>query len=339
MTPNEEILDRLVRHLHYLERYKAAEVRRIVTILNRADRDLAKLIEERLATIGRGADLSKAETDRLNALLASIRSNRDELAASLTEEARQELNRFAEHEAEFKLAAIESAAAVELTKPSLSKLHAVVTARPFQGRFLREWYQDLADKQRKAVSSAIRMGVIEGQTTEQIVRRIRGTKAQQYADGIMQTGRRETAAVVRTAIAHVANAASETLYAENAELIQGVQWVSVLDSRTTTLCASRDGKIFPIDKGPRPPAHWNCRSTTIPYLGVMEGSRASQFGAVPRETTYENWLRRQPSGFQDDVLGKGRAKLFREGRALDSFVDPTGREYTLDQLRAADTRN
>jgi len=42
-------------------------------------------------------------------------------------------------------------------------------------------------------------------------------------------------------------------------------WVSVLDSGTTDICRSLDAKTFEVGKGPKPPMHVRCRSTTAPY--------------------------------------------------------------------------
>jgi hypothetical protein len=109
----------------------------------------------------------------------------------------------------------------------------------------------------------------------------------------------------------------------------------------------------PLDKGPRPPAHPNCRSITTPVLKSWEelakpgalkpgrgaadidrlfqknlakqgfsadeisrikrNTRASMNGQVPSDLTYSDWLGRQPQGFQDEVLGPTRGQLFREG--------------------------
>lgn len=56
-------------------------------------------------------------------------------------------------------------------------------------------------------------------------------------------------------------------------------------------------------------------------------------GQVPSTTTYSQWLRTQTIEFQEDVLGKAKAKLFREGGLpLDKFVDVNGKELSLAQL-------
>ena len=62
---------------------------------------------------------------------------------------------------------------------------------------------------------------------------------------------------------------------------------------------------------------------------------SANIGQVPADTDYDTWLRRQPAGFQDDVLGKTRGALFRRGGLKqDQFVDFNGDTLTLDELRA-----
>jgi len=57
-------------------------------------------------------------------------------------------------------------------------------------------------------------------------------------------------------------------------------------------------------------------------------------GSTPSNVTYQDWIKRQPAKFQDEVLGPTRARLFREGGVpLDKFVDASGKQYNLDQLR------
>ncbi len=59
-------------------------------------------------------------------------------------------------------------------------------------------------------------------------------------------------------------------------------------------------------------------------------------GRAPAKTTYQEFLGRQTTEFQDDVLGVTRGKLFRNGGlTLDKFVDQSGKLFTLDQLAAA----
>jgi SPP1 gp7 family putative phage head morphogenesis protein len=174
---------------------------------------------------------------------------------------------------------------------------------------------------------------------------LRGTATANYQNGILQISRRSAEAMTRTAVAAVSQQARSLLYAANAEVITKVQWVSTLDLRTTPICRARDGKVFPVDSGPRPPAHVNCRSTIVPVvkswreLGIdadelPPATRASMSGQVPETLTYGEWLRGLPAAQQDEVLGKAKGQLFRAGGlTVDRFVDATGHAYTLDELK------
>jgi len=53
------------------------------------------------------------------------------------------------------------------------------------------------------------------------------------------------------------------------------------------------------------------------HTGATRFSRGADGDAkyVPADMTYYEWLKTQPKEFQDDVLGKTRGKLFREGVA------------------------
>lgn len=56
-------------------------------------------------------------------------------------------------------------------------------------------------------------------------------------------------------------------------------------------------------------------------------------GTTPGPISYQEFLQRQPVWFQEDVLGKTKAQLFRKGGlTLDRFVDQRGKELTLGQL-------
>lgn len=57
-------------------------------------------------------------------------------------------------------------------------------------------------------------------------------------------------------------------------------------------------------------------------------------GQVPETQTYQTWLKKQSFEFQNDVLGKSRAEMFRNDMPLDRFVDDSGKTYTLAELKA-----
>lgn len=337
MSVNDDILEKMLRHAIYTERYKAGVVREIIALLNASDSPLIDEIAARLSRIeGRGYNLTQVEKKRLESLLKVVSSQRSAVQDDIVKALTGELKDFAAYEAEYQAVTF-SNEGVSSKIPSKSALNAVVTQQSFQGRTLSDWMANNKQTDILRIQDAITKGIVEGQTTDQIVRRIRGTRAARYQDGILEISRRDAQSVVLTSIAHTQARAKMEFYEANSDIVQGVQYVAVLDSRTTTLCASRDGKVYPLDKAPPIPAHWRCRSAYVPYLGVEGGNRASQFGQVPAKTTYEEFLRKQSHEFQDSVLGKGKADLFRKGLKLERFVDKSGEAYTLKQLKARET--
>lgn len=316
MTPAEELRDKTVAHQIGLLRVSNGTVRRMLGVLVRTEADIVQQL--------RALDPDEPVRRRLNEQLEAVRQLYREAYATLYEDFRGELADLAEYEARFIGRQFRQTIGVAFNVPTRAVVVAAANARPFQGRFLREWMDGLAEDSAKRVRDAVRIGFIEGESVSQVVRRIRGTRSANYRDGILEISRRATERIVRTAITHTAARAREAAFAANRDLIEGVQWVSVLDSRTSMICAGRDGEVYPVGKGPRPPAHPNCRSQ---ITAVVEGF------PPPDGTTYEDWLRRQPVEMQNEVLGVTRAREWRAGRIdLDRFTDRKGRAWTLEEL-------
>ncbi len=187
------------------------------------------------------------------------------------------------------------------------------------------------------IKRIINDGVITGDTTPQISRRV---------SELMQTKqRREVDTLVRTVLNHTANQARSDLYDANEDILDGYIWVSTLDVRTSHVCQARDLKEFQ-KGGPLPPAHWKCRSTTIPNvkseftLVKLSGVRSQRGSSGARTTdskvSYGQWLKKQSTGFQDQALGPERAGLFRSGKIkIEQFVDMQGNTLSLESLKAS----
>ena len=338
MSVNDDILDALTDHAVRIEGLSNAQVRKTVALLKQIETD----VTERLLTAG--TDLSRA---RLETLLTEVQRIVASVTTSATGQLKIDLDALAVYEAQYQDDLFKDVLPVkwQTVVPAPYQILAGVNARPFQGRLLSEWFSDLDATTFKSLRDAIRVGYVEGRTTDQIVRLIRGTKAQGYKDGIAEITRRHAETTVRTAIAHTTNYSAQLYYEANDDLVKGVQWVSTLDARTSVICRGLDGKLFPLRKGPRPPAHPACRSKVTPItkswreLGINlddapPGTRASMDGQVAADLTYSDWLRKRPVDFQESILGKTKAALFRDGGlTLDRFVSPAGHELTLDQLK------
>jgi len=344
-SANEELRAAAVRHAVYLSRFQSGAAAKIIATLDAADKDIIKQIARRGS--------SDRFTDRrLKALLVSIKRIIDESHVAFSAAMRKELRALASYEVGYQAKTIIGAAGFDpgIVRPSLATVYSAALSKPLQGRILNDWSRALPVDKARAVEAAIRMGIVEGESLQQIVQRVRGTKSAGYKDGVLAIHRRHASAVVKTATNHVTTVARDHLYQSNLDVVKEWQFVATLDTRTTEECASLDGKTFKVGSGPQPPRHFNCRSTTTPVLKSWKelgipaeelppGTRASMNGQVPATMTYQSWLKGQPASVQREVLGANRYKLFSQGGLqLDRFVDSTGRKYTLVELARRESK-
>lgn len=363
---NERMLDATIGHAVDLQYYANGAVRRMMRLLNAVDADLVAQV---IAALDR-MDADQFSVERLETLLAEVR--RLNLAAyeTLQVELTDELRKLVEYEVGYQQKLFETTvpqpvqASVTVVAVSAESVYAAALAQPFQGKllapFARSVIAELGEARMMRVRDAIRMAYVENESVGQTVRRIRGTKAARYADGLLEIDRRRAEAVVRTAVQHVAGFARDRFYAANDDLVKQVQWVSKLDDRTSEMCRIRDnlkyentpahkpvGHSVPWLSGPGR-IHWNCRSTSAPVLPSWQelgidaqeappGTRASMDGQVPEDMNYHDWLKRQSAKRQDDILGPTRGALMRDGKLEpDRFYNERGKWLTLDELRRRD---
>lgn len=345
-TANEKLADEAIRHSLDITRYSGGVVRRLIALLNRVDADLFAQLVIQLERL----QASAFTVERLDELLASTRELNARAYESLRSGLDVEMRALAGYEATYQaeLFAATLPTQVSFARINVEQAYSAALSRPFSGRLMREWAASIEADKMTRIRDALRIGYVEGQTVDQMVRRIRGTRARGYEDGIIEVDRRNAAAVVRTATQHVASVTRNRMYEANADLIKGEKYTATIDGRTTLRCASLDGKVFELGKGPMPPVHWNCRSVRTPILRSLRelgidadeldaGTRASMDGQIPEDKTFGEWLRGKPAAFQDDYLGPTRGKLFRDGKvSIDRFVSRSGDTLTLDQLRERD---
>lgn len=347
-TVNEELRDAAIRHQIYLTRYTTGVVREMLALLNATDQDIIRRLRAR-SLPGNRTPFQRKRLQKLSAdIREMIRASQSSMASAL----RIRLREISQYETVFSTNMINAAILVDLeaVAPAVGTVYAAAMTTPMQGKYFAQWMANLSASKTAAVNQAIRIGVTEGETVAAIVSRLRGTRAAQYKNGIFGTSRRNAEAIVRTSVNHVVTQARRSVFDKNADIVKAWQYVATLDGRTTDICMSLDGQQYATrEEGPTPPQHINCRSTISPVMKswkelgfkakeLPQGTRASMSGQVPAKTTYQSWLKSQGRTaegrrFQESVLGKTKAKLFREGGVtLDRFVDPAGRSYTLAQL-------
>jgi hypothetical protein len=174
--------------------------------------------------------------------------------------------------------------------------------------------------------------------------------------GIMPLARSNAASIVQTSMAAVATAARRATFQANSDIINGIMQVSTLDSHTSLTCIAYSGAQWdlnyaPINGNDLPynggvPRHFNCRSSetaimkTLRQMGIdMDepdpGQRASSAGPISAKTTFADFLQMKGEAYQNEVLGPGRAELFRDGKLTPrDLVSMAGQPLKLETLRA-----
>jgi len=334
------IADALIAHSINLIRLQGGFIKAVQVILDDLEADLVKKLTD-------GRELTSFGRQRLLDLLAETRS----MIASAHIDARAavDIDGLAQVEAQFTRTTVAAAIADKLTVglPNAAVMRALASEVLIQGAPSADWWARQAGDTAFRFAGAIRTGVAQGETNAQIVARVRG-KADM--PGVIEVSRRNAEALVRSSVQTVANTARLEVFKANADVINGVRQLSTLDGRTTDICVAYsggqwdlEGKPLPGTKLPfngGPPRHWNCRSVLSPIVAPIKGldfgptTRASMDGPVSADLSFADWLQKKPAAFADDLLGKGRAQLWRDKKiTLAQLLDQRGRPLTLAELQ------
>lgn len=332
------IEDALIRRQLFIQRFAGGRSREAQQLLA----DMLSTVQARLLR-----EPTEFQAGRVSRLLddVAIITTRDlsELSADVTDT----VTAFAADDVAFYERVVQRGASVQLSTPAIGQVEQAVLNTGMDAPIgpktvtIGEALGQFEKKKASEVQRTINDGILAGRTTPQVAADVGALTSRQRA---------QVNALTRTVINHASNQAHKSFNRENANILKGEEWVATLDIRTTLICGGRDGRIFPVGRGPYPPAHWSCRSVRVPVvkdefnIGDLSADRPSK-GAegaeqVTGETRFDGWLRRQPASFQDEYFaqfpdGAEKAALFRRGGLdIQQFRDETGRDYTLEQLRA-----
>ena len=337
MSTQDNLTNAFIRHQVFVQRFGAKVGNDFISTMI----DLQEAAEDRLLN----SDLTDFQRERLELIARDLEA---QFRASVSESAQErinELREFAEYEAEFSHGLLETNISGSTTLPSPAQISAAIDFAKMDvtnsGLGIRQIFTGFTDRAAKQVAREITEGAVLGETNKQIADRL------QRLNGLHKN---QATTITRTVTNNVSSIARDEVMRANEDVLDGYEWVAALDNRTTLVCASRDGQVYKFSdpEAPRPPAHFNCRSTIVPKvkpefdLGADVKTTRPSIGddgaeLIDADTNYEKWLRKQPAKFQDEILGKERGKLFRnKGIKLDRFIDANGNPIPLDQLKVLD---
>lgn len=339
-TINEELLSVGVMHAIGLERLAGSVSSDMNRIIESGDKELERLLDDKLPKI-----VEQENPAALSELEVALREIDDELRRETASELEKQLADTAEWEAEYQEKSINEAVGLALiAAPAVDLLRETATQPIEAGETTRtagEWVDSMFRARDNGIINAARDGYLDSESDIELVR--------EKTDRLAQRAKQHSRVIAQTTVIGTTAAARELVVRENRP-IEGVQWVSVLDHRTSEICAQLDTEIFKPGRGPRPPAHANCRSTTITVLKSWEdwGVERDQIppdvrqratGRPATAINYEDWLDNQAYYVIEEALGVQRAKLYvHGGLSFDELVTAQGKPIPLKKLRAMEPK-
>lgn len=174
---------------------------------------------------------------------------------------------------------------------------------PGTGHLPLEMVKDFANTTMTQMMLIVKRAYADNLSLEDTLKLIKGTKDANFKDGMMRKISNQFATVTRTIMQHMKSFLSYNL---GRLVYDKYQWISTIDSVTTAICQSRHLKIYEYGKGPRPPAHYNCRSVIVGILGNLANMAPASFF---------DWIKAQPVNFLRDVLTPAEVRAITEGVA------------------------
>lgn len=329
-TINGQLLDSGLRHALYKGRLGRKHARELALFLEKQVLpDLIRKAEHYIRRAAKGESFGLWSADRvaqqMRAYYQAMRQSMQEAGEGFA----RQLDRMAMNEAHWQAWSLRGTLPqpipFDVHIPTLERMSKIVRSSPFQGRVLKKHFSRFAAMTRKELDAAIKVGILEGETTWATARKLRHIYGK--IDVAAKVIKQRVESLVLTATSHVQNRAAIELFRQNRDILAGWLFVATLDAGTTDICMSLDGRFYKIGEGAAdyPPLHFRCRSFASPqvkswremgydYKDLSIGERAALGGPVPVKVKYSDWIVGQPFKVQADALGVRYATLFRDGK-------------------------
>jgi len=142
---------------------------------------------------------------------------------------------------------------IKTTMPSLDVklIKGWFQSTQIEGLWFNDYLAKLKNGAAKRIIKEVRESLVLNEGTRQTAKRI------QHA---LKIGRRGATGLAHNALTQAHSWAEHRYHMANRAIFKSVRFVAELDRRTSPLCRSLDGKIFPVNEAPILPLHYFCRS-------------------------------------------------------------------------------
>jgi len=326
MSANSYAIDVTTRNAVFLQRLGGGEFNKVNAILSKMEREI------------NGAISSASEGDfNSGQLLSDVQDITSERLQEVNESVRESAISTAAYTSSFETRLLKELSRVMPNEPDPSLIAGRLFSTALEDKpgntniTLNDAINQYGTKKAAAFKQIVSDGILAGQASPELTAQV---------SEAMNLTRRQAETLVRTVTNSAAQTGRAEAFQQNADILEGMEVVAVLDSRTTRYCSQIDGEILPLDAA-KPPYHWGCRTQLVPVIkqqytepNIQKGEKKTETGEISPNTSYQSWLKKQPAEFQDEVLGPNRGALFRRGGIdLKGFVNQqTDKTYTLEEL-------
>ncbi len=254
---------------------------------------------------------------------------------------------------------------------SAEQMTAVASAQTIQNASLSAWIDTISSTKADKLTAAVRIGIASGDSVAEISASLGDIMklSKNNTTTLVRTTIQSVASSVRnTVFKENPDIVQGVTWLSTLDNRTTINICAPRDHKKYSIDGKPIGHDLTWHGGPGN-AHWNCRSTSVPLIGeeslagrrpaisagknYESGDNITRTGRVRKatknnresgifriqqvnsNTTYEDWLIRQPAAFQDDILGIKRGKLFRDGSInLSDLSNRFGEPITLDELIA-----
>ncbi|GIO90748.1 minor capsid protein [Paenibacillus lactis] len=182
-----------------------------------------------------------------------------------------------------------------------------VISRPWYGKNYSSRIWENRDKLLRELRTGLAQSFIRGDSVDKVSKLLAER---------MGVSRSNAERLIQTESAHIINEATAEGY-RSSGVVQEYEILATLDSRTSPICQSMDGKVFKLSEKETgvnyPPFHVRCRTTVMPYFDDEEntGKRIAKDTTGKRiyisgDMKYEDWKKEyidSPKAQKKDILG------------------------------------
>lgn len=247
---------------------------------------------------------------------------------------RSDLERIAVAEGDFANSAMNKVVGVDIFTKKIDPrvLQQIAAGKIIEGHPASSWWEGQSANLRRRFSGEVSKGILLGETTQQIVKRVVGDIATNGPAGLKRKAKADATALVRTSVQAVGNAARIESFS-TMRTVKGIAWLATLDGRTTIICIALDGKKWrlpdfaPIGHNkafPGPIAHIQCRSTQTAVTYSWEelsGKKIKELDGQTLQAAIESKMEEagEPPERIAAALNNARASMDGYTRASNTF--------------------